>query len=109
MTLPIPALRTLGCRAVEGLTLGHVVTKMQRIPLILPSSPSNPHPKAASFPIIIIIIIIVVKKEKGGAGRGRGLGGKPPLSAPPPAGCFLVRGKGSNEGPTDAAELAVSA
>ena len=106
--MPIPALRTLRCRAVEGLTLGHVVSKMQRIPLILPSSPSNPHPKAASFPIIIIIII--VKKEKGGgAGRGRGLGGKPPLSAPPPAGCFLVRGKGSNEGPTDAAELAVSA
>ena len=42
-------------------------------------------------------------------GRGRGLGRKPPVSAPPPAGCFLVRGKASNEGPTDAAELAVSA
>ena len=66
--MPIPAMRTLGCRAVEGLTLCHVVTKKQRIPLILPSSPSNPHPKAASFPIIIII---AVKKEKGRRGGER--------------------------------------
>ena len=32
-----------------------------------------------------------------------------PPPTPPPAGCFLVREKASNEGPTDAAELAVSA
>ena len=52
--------------------------------------------------------------HRGGAGRQgrqprRAGGFLAPVSAPPPAGCFLVRGKASNEGPTDAAELAVSA
>lgn len=88
MTLPIPAMRTLGCRAVEGLTLGHVVTKMQRIPLILPSSPSNPHPKAASFPIIIIIIT-TVKKEKGrGGGEREGVRREPPSPPRPQQAAF---------------------
>lgn len=43
--------------------------------------------------------------ERARRGGGRG-GGEPPK---PAAGSFLVRGKASNEGPADAAELAVSA
>lgn len=99
--MPTPWMRTLGCRAVEGLTQGHVFIRLHRsqIPLIFPFSSSIPRSKAASLPITN-----TVKKEKG---RETGGGGKvPPL---PPAGSFLVRGKASNEGPTDAAELVVSA
>lgn len=91
--MPIPAMRTHGCRAVEGLTLCHVVTKKQRIPLILPSSPSNPHSKAASFPIIIIII--AVKKEKGREGGEReGVRQEAPRLRPAPSGLLSGQRKG---------------
>lgn len=94
----------MGRRAVQGLTQGHMVTRMHRsqIPLLSQSSSSIPCAKAASFPIIHAV-------KKKGRGRGRGRGGKPSPHAQPSAGPFLVRGKASNEGPTDAAELAVSA
>ena len=46
-------------------------------------------------------------KEGEGEGERKGVRREGPPS--PPAGSFLVRGKASNEGPTDAAELVVSA
>lgn len=46
------------------------------------------------------------QRRRGGGEGGERRGGEPPK---PAAGSFLVRGKASNEGPTDAAELVVSA
>lgn len=104
--MPVPRTRTLGGRAVEGLTQGHLVIRMHEVsnlfnlPILVIHSMSQscllPHHQS--------------RKEEGegerarrGGGRG---GGEPPT---PAAGSFLVRGKASNEGPADAAELAVSA
>lgn len=70
---------------------------------------SNP----SDLPILIIHstlqsrLFAYHQHSKEGEGEGEGGGGKVP--PPPPAGSFLVRGKASNEGPTDAAELVVSA
>lgn len=46
------------------------------------------------------------QRRRGGGEGGERRGGEPPK---PAAGSFLVRGKASNEGPTDAVELVVSA
>lgn len=103
-TMPMPRIRILGCRAVTGPTQGHRVIRMHKV--------SN----STDLPILIIhstsqscLLLHHQRSKGGGEGEGKereGRGGEPPK---PAVGSFLVRGKASNEGPADAAELAVSA
>lgn len=109
-TMPMPRIRILGCRAVTGPTQGHRVIRMHKVSNSTGSS--NPHhpfhePKLPPSPSST-----QQRRRGGGGGKGgegkerEGRGGEPPK---PAVGSFLVRGKASNEGPADAAELAVSA
>lgn len=98
-----PTDKHAGGRAVKGPTQGHVVIRTHTV--------SNP----SDLPILIIHstrqsrLLLHHQRGKEGEGRGRGRGEERRGAPQPAAGSSLVRGKASNEGPADAAELAVSA